>query len=218
MKIFIVVPAHNEERRIGKFLKELSKTGYQIVVVDDGSNDDTFKIAQKYADYTLRHKVNLGKGAAMKTGSEFALKMSADAIIYMDSDGQHEVSDLNKFVNKLKEGFDIVYGVRQWHKNVPKERLMGNKIIAWVISFLFKTQVSDILCGYRGITTKAYKKIKWDSSSYGVETEMIIRASKAGLNYCEVPVSAVYLESYKGMTISHSVGLISDVIRWRIRL
>ncbi|RLC30852.1 glycosyltransferase family 2 protein, partial [Candidatus Woesebacteria bacterium] len=90
MKIFIVIPAYQEEERIGNVIRDVTKTKFPIVVVDDGSKDNTFKIASKYRVTALRHKVNLGKGAAMKTGAEVAFKMGADAIVFMDSDGQHK--------------------------------------------------------------------------------------------------------------------------------
>ena len=104
MKIFIVIPAFNEEKNIGKVLKEVSKTKYPIIVVDDGSTDKTFKVLQKFQIpnskfQILRHRVNLGKGAAMKTGAEAAFALGADGVVFMDSDGQHKVSD---YLNLLK--------------------------------------------------------------------------------------------------------------------
>ena len=218
MKIFIVVPAHNEEKRIGKVLKELQKTKYKTIVVDDGSTDGTCKVARKFTDYVLRHRVNLGKGAAMKTGIEGAALLGANAVVFMDSDGQHDMSDLNKFTKKLKSGYEIIYGSRQWGKGVPKERLYGNGATSSLIKVLYKVNVSDILCGYRALTILAYRKIKWETSSYAVETEMIIRSAKKNLKYCEVPVAAVYLDDYKGMTFTHAFYLIFDIFRWRITI
>ncbi|MFC1710435.1 glycosyltransferase family 2 protein [Patescibacteria group bacterium] len=218
MKIFIVVPAHNEEKRISVVLKKLQKTRYKTIVVDDGSTDNTYKISKRYCDWILKHSVNLGKGAAMKTGIEGAIKLGADAIVFMDSDGQHEVTDLSKFTKKLNKGYDIVYGSRQWGKGVPAERLFGNRIVSYMIKVLFKASISDILCGYRALTVAAYRKIIWESSSYAVETEMIIRSAKNNLKYCEVPVAALYLEDYKGMTFTHAFSLVFDIFRWRINI
>lgn len=218
MNIFIIVPAYNEQGRIGEFLKHLTACGYKIIVVDDGSSDNTANISQKYADYLIKHKINLGKGAAMETGAELAVKLKADAVIFMDADGQHLATDIRKFVEKLNEGYGIVYGSRIWNKSVPKERLLGNKAVSKVIKILFGTTISDIFCGFRALTIPTYKKIRWTTNTYGVETEMLLRAAKAKIKSCEVPISAVYLESYKGMTVGHFIELVFDTIRWRISL
>ncbi len=94
MKIFIIVPARNEGRRIVQVLRDLGKTKFPVVVVDDGSKDNTYKVAKKTKATVLQHRVNLGKGAAMKTGAEAAFLMGAEAIIFIDADGQHKVEDL----------------------------------------------------------------------------------------------------------------------------
>src|SRR3989344_6529999 len=101
MKIAIVIPAYNEEDKIGETLKSLAKTNLPKIVVDDGSNDRTYSEAKKRADYVLQHRVNLGKGSAMKTGGEFAFSNGFEAIIYFDADGQHSSEDLDKFIEKL---------------------------------------------------------------------------------------------------------------------
>src|SRR3990172_1702337 len=103
MKISIVIPAYNEEKRIGPVLSEIEKMGLEVFVVDDGSSDNTSKISEKYTKNVLRHKINLGKGAALKTGCEAAFDLGADAVVVMDSDGQHKASDLPKFIKTLKE-------------------------------------------------------------------------------------------------------------------
>lgn len=218
MKIFIVIPAYNEEKRIGKVLDELRNTKHKTLVVDDGSTDGTYKIASNGCDYVLRHRVNLGKGASMKTGAEAAFLLDAEAVIFMDSDGQHMVSDLNKFTDSLNSGRKLVFGARQWGGGVPFVRMVGNKLVSGFIFLLFGVKVSDILCGYRAIARDIYEKIKWNSLGYGVETEMIIRAIRARVTHCEVPVAAVYLESYKGMTFGHSLEIMTNILRWRLRI
>ena len=214
--IYIVIPSYNEEKHIGAVLQEFSKSGYPIVFVDDGSRDDTFKIAQKYKILALKHKVNLGKGAALKTGCEAAFSRGADAIVMMDSDGQHKVSDLGKFIEALDKGCDIVFGSRNLSHGVPLVRYLGNKTASILVSYLFGIYISDLLCGYRAFTKKAYKKIIWDSKGYGVETEMVVNSAKAKLSHCEVGVETVYLDTVKGVTILDAVNILGDVIKWKI--
>jgi glycosyltransferase involved in cell wall biosynthesis len=223
MKIAIVAPAYNEEKGIEKFLRSVSGIKYPIYIIDDGSTDNTHKILSKYqipnSKYkVLRHKVNLGKGAAMKTGAEAAFSDGHDAVVFIDTDGQHDLADLFKFVKKLKEGYDVVYGSRNMNMGVPLVRYLGNKATSVVISLLFGIYISDILCGYRAVSAGAYKKIKWDSPGYAVETEMVIRTSKEKLKHCEVPVATLYLDVFKGVSVMDAVGIFFDILRWRIRI
>ncbi len=219
MDITVVVPAHNEEDRIGEVLKDLKKTKLPTIVIDDGSTDRTYQIAKKYKTTVLRHKVNLGKGAAMKTGCEAAFSMGAEAVILMDSDGQHKVEDLSHFIDALeKDRFDVVFGSRNLSHGVPLVRYMGNKVASILISLLFGIYISDLICGYKGLTKKTYKKLDWESTGYGVETEMAIKTGKYGLKHCEVPVQTVYYDNVKGVTILDAFNILFDVIRWRVKL
>lgn len=219
MKIFIVIPAYQEEERIGNVVKNVIKTKFPIIVVDDGSKDNTFRVASKYKITTLRHKVNLGKGAAMKTGAEAAFQMGADAIVFIDSDGQHKVKDLPHFIEALeKDKFDVVFGSRNLSHGVPLVRYVGNKFASLLVSLLFGIYVSDLLCGYRGLSKKGFNIIYWESKGYGVETEMVVRTANSGLKHCELPVETVYYDDVKGVTILDAINILFDVFRWRIKL
>jgi glycosyltransferase involved in cell wall biosynthesis len=215
MKIFVIVPALNEEERIGPVLSGINKTKLPVIVVDDGSTDKTSDVSRKYGALVLRHSINLGKGAAMKTGAEAAFEKGADAVIFMDSDGQHKAEDLPKFVEKLNEGYDIVFGSRNLGYQVPLVRFLGNKMASVLISLLFRIFVSDILCGFRGITKKAFQKLKLESQGYGIETEMVIESKRTNLKYCEVPVATVYYDKVKGVTIIDAIKILFQVIYWR---
>ena len=102
MKIWIVIPLYNEKKHIGGVLHETLKNRLPIVVIDDGSIDGGGKIVNKYPVSLLTHKINLGKGAAMHTGSDFAFGNGADAVIFMDSDGQHSPKNIKEFIDQLK--------------------------------------------------------------------------------------------------------------------
>lgn len=219
MNIFIVIPAFQEEERIGEVIKDVLKARLPIIVVDDGSLDKTFKIANRFNITTLHHKINLGKGAAMKTGAEMAFKMGADAIIFMDSDGQHKIEDLSNFLDALtKDKFQVVLGSRNLGHGVPLVRYLGNKFASILVSFLFGIYVSDLICGYRALTKRAFRKINWESFGYGVETEIVIKTGKYNLKHCEVPVQTVYYDNYKGVSILDALGILFEVLRWRIKL
>lgn len=219
MKIIIVVPAYNEAERIGKVLQDLVKTKLPIIIVDDGSIDGTYEVIQKYKVTVLKHKINLGKGAALKTGCDAAFSLGAEGIIIMDSDGQHKVEDLDKFISALEtENYDIIFGSRNLSFGVPFMRFIGNKFASVLVSFLFGIYVSDLICGFRAFTKNGYDKLKWQSSGYGVETEMVVRAGKLKLKYCEVPVETIYFDKFKGVTILDAFGILFSVLKWRISI
>jgi len=216
VKVYIVVPAHNEAIRIKKVISQLAKTNYPIIVVDDGSTDNTYKRVDSKKVLLIRHRINLGKGAAMKTGAQAAFKKGAQAVVFMDADGQHKSSDLPKFIAKLNQGYEVVFGSRNYYMGIPLIRYLGNKFASVLVRMLFGLYVSDLLCGYRAVTKKAFKKMDWESMGYGVETEMAVLVAKKRLKRCEVSVAAVYYDKFKGVTILDSFGILLNVLRWRI--
>lgn len=222
MKISIVIPLHNENLHIGNVLRDVAKYKLPIVLVDDGSTDNSYQKAKnlKIKNLTiLSHKINLGKGAAMKTGADYAIAKKSDAVIFMDSDGQHVASDLQIFIKTLKTGkFDVVLGSRNFNYGVPLVRYLGNKVASMIMVLLFNIYVSDVICGYRAVTEYGYSKIRWDSDGYGVETEMVARIGKNKLKMCEVPVQTIYHNSVKGVTILDAFEVLGNVLKWKVTL
>lgn len=186
-----------------------------IVIVDDGSRVPI----KKSSDYhLLRHKINLGKGSAMKTGAEYAFSQGASAVIFMDGDGQHDPKYLPEFISLYKQGFDCILASRRPSLNVPLVRLLGNKFASIYINLLFGVYVSDILSGYRLLNKSAYKLLTWDSQRYGVETEMIARLgkNKTKIKWIEFPIESIYIDKYKGVTIIDAVKALFDSIWWKL--
>lgn len=219
MRVSLVIPAYKEAKKIRQVIRELKPYKFPIFVVDDGSPDETFEVAQKTRVKVLRHRINLGKGAALKTGCEAAFLAGAEAVVVLDSDGQHKAGDLPKFIQALETGkYDVVFGSRNYNLGVPFVRFVGNKLASVLISLLFQVYVSDLICGYRAFTKKAYKRLIWQSSGYGVETEMIVRTGIFKLRRCEVPVETVYYEKFKGVTLLDAFGIFFQVLSWRIRI
>lgn len=214
---FIVMPVYNEEAHLKDTILSFKKTGLPIIVVDDGSKDKSRAIAEKLGEVVLAHSINLGKGAALITGCDYAFAQGADAVITVDSDGQHLASDTTAFIDALAH-HDIVFGSRNLGYGVPFVRFLGNKFATILINLMFGIFVTDMLCGFRAFNKKAYAKIKWESSGYGVETEMVVRTAKSGLRRTEVPVQTVYHDKVKGVTILDAVAILFDVIIWKARL
>jgi glycosyltransferase involved in cell wall biosynthesis len=222
MKISIVIPLFNEERYIGEVLNSLGSYKLPIIVVDDGSTDKSLQKTKNSKNQNLKileHKINLGKGAAMKTGADWAFAQGADAVIFMDSDRQHEADDITKFIKALEsKKYDVVFGTRNYNYGVPLIRFLGNKFASILLKFMFNIFVTDVLCGFKGITKNAYKKLRWSSSGYGVETEIVARAGKSNLNFLEVPIRTIYHERDKGVTILDAFGVLGQVIVWKFTI
>lgn len=214
---FVVVPAHNEGAVLEKFLKKLSQYTRQFIVVDDGSRDETKKIAQKYTPFVLRHEINLGKGAAMTTGCEFAFNhLKADGVIFMDGDGQHDPKELKLFIQKLKARHLLVFGVRELSAAMPKERIWANKFFSLVMLAFFGKYVPDILSGYKAVSKAGYKKIKWWANGYDVEAEIVARTTKFGLKYDTVSITTIYNELDRGMTIVDALNIAPKLLEWKL--
>src|SRR5258708_37428720 len=217
MKIYIILPAYNEALRIGKVLKKLQTVTNRINVVDDGSIDLTAQIATRFEVKIIKHKINLGKGAAMLTGCEAAFNLNADAVVLMDSDGQHKVEDLKKFIKALKtKKYDIIFGIRDRSQTVPIIRSLGNKFASFLIKIMFGIYISDLLCGYRAFTRESFQKLYWQSSGYGVETEMVIATGKHKLRYCELPIETLYFDQFKLLPILNALSIFFSVLKCRL--
>ena len=188
--IWVVVPARDEEDNISKIIQRIKKHSKQVIVVDDGSKDNTPKIADKSNAIVLKHIVNVGKGAALKTGCDFAIKQGAEIIVVLDSDAQHKPEDIPKFIENL-ENVNIVFGYRKSDKSMPLILRSGNWFINSVIKFLYNVKLKDSQCGYRAFTAETYKKIRWQATDYSMESEMIANTGKYKLKYKEVPIETI---------------------------
>jgi len=212
--IWAVIPAYNEEKTIAGIIKETKRHIDKIIVVDDGSKDNTSKAAKESNVLVLRHVVNLGKGAALKTGCDFAIKNNAKIIVALDADAQHDPREIPKFLENIKNN-DIVFGYRKLNKNMPLILKFGNWFINKTINFLYGVNIKDSQCGYRAFTSKAYKKIRWNASDYSMESEMIAKTGRYNLRYKEVPIQTIYSDKYKGTTILDGVKIVLNMILWR---
>ena len=211
----IVIPAHNEAERIGLVIKSAQRYVTNIIVIDDGSHDNTAQQAREAGAIVLQHKVNLGKGAALKTGCDYALQQGFQQLVVMDADGQHNPDKIPEFLAALQQ-HDIVLGARTVPDSMPLVMLVGNKVINQALSMLYKINITDSQCGYRSFTAAAYQKICWEAQNYYVETEMVIKAGKKRLNYIQIPIETIYSDKYKGTTVLDGLMIVAKMISWRL--
>lgn len=213
--VWVVISAYNEESYIFNVLKGVLKSHNQIVIVDDGSTDKTPKIAKRISPNTIIHETNLGKGAAMKTGADFAFQeKKATAVIFMDGDNQHDPLEIKKFIKSLDDGNDVVLGVRQLKANMPLMRFLGNKSASILINLLMGKYFADIPSGFKAMTKKAYSKINWESQSYEVETEICVKIAKYKLKHEEIPIKTIYHDADKGFTMIDAARILLKLPQW----
>ena len=207
----VIIPAHNEESTIGDVIDKVKDHADTIIVVDDGSTDDTFNEAINQNVRVLKHQINLGKGAALKTGCDYAYIHGAKNIVVIDADGQHDPKHIPSFFNKL-ENKDIVFGFRKQDRKMPSVLKFGNWFINQTFQVLYDINVKDSQSGYRGFTAPSYKKIRWNASDYYMETEMLINTSKHKLTYDMVPIETIYSDRYKGTTVLDGVKIVVKLV------
>jgi glycosyltransferase involved in cell wall biosynthesis len=212
---FVVIPAYNEENSIQQVISETKKYISNIIVVDDGSKDKTFEKAKKENVIVLKHILNLGKGAALKTGCDYAIKHGASHIIALDADTQHEPLQIPDFFKEL-ENVDVVLGYRKLNKEMPSILKLGNWFINKMTKLLYGITLHDTQCGYRAFTADAYKQIKWKASNYSMESEMIANIGKKRLKYKEIPIKTIYADKYKGTTLIDGIKIVCNLFWWRL--
>lgn len=214
-KIWAVVPAYNEEKNIAGIIRKAKKYVDEVIVVDDGSKDRTKEAAEKANAVVLRHIVNLGKGAALKTGCDFAAKKGAKFMVALDADAQHNPDDIPRFIEKLKK-YDMVFSYRKASRKMPLVLRFGNWFISNVARVLYGVKLNDTQSGYRAFSKKAYKKIRWNASDYSMESEMISRAGKQKLKYVQIPIKTIYSDKYKGTTIIDGIKIVLSMFWWKL--
>ncbi|MGB9720339.1 MAG: glycosyltransferase family 2 protein [bacterium] len=194
-RIGIVIPSYNAEKTIGGIVKNLLEMGFdrkKIIVIDDGSKDNTYLSAKDYGIEVLRSEKNTGKGAALNSGFQYAMAKGLQWVITMDADGQHQVSEVRKFL-KFTEDYDLIIGVRLKNSpDMPFLRMLVNRITSLVISLLSKKYIPDVQSGYRLINLKIFDTIELKTKNFQTESELVYRAIRNGFRIGFVPITTLY--------------------------
>lgn len=191
--VLILMPAYNEGKVISNVIDRVKGEGYEnILVVDDGSSDDTFEKALSSGVEVVRHSVNRGQGAGFMTGIEFAKRENFKYLVTIDSDGQHSPKDITKHLRYL-EKYDVVIGSRLIDsKKMPFVRYVYNKIGSMVTYFVFGLLVKDSQTGFRMLSRKAIESIDLKFDRYENCSEFVGEIKKNKLKFCEKPIKVIY--------------------------
>lgn len=229
--VAFVIPAYNEEGAIANVISslhaELNKhdvKDYEIVVISDGSKDNTVKIAKAIkTTKVLDHVINMGAGAATRTGLTYALLQDFDVAVTLDADGQHLPKDVVAVYEAVASSkADIVIGNRLWDKEgMPFIKRLGNKGLSFITTVMYGSNIKDSQSGLRGFNKKALKNIYYHSNRYAFCSEMIWRAKNAKLSIAEIPITAVYTDystaAGRGQSNWGAIQIIKQMVKLRIK-
>lgn len=209
--LWVLIPVYNEAKTLDLLIDEIKKYNLNILVIDDGSDDNTQNILRDKNICVLRNKKNLGKGLSLKKGIDYILrKTQVDYIILMDGDGQHLPSDLVWFIREAQQGKEFVVGNRMRDPySMPKIRLYTNMFMSSVISYLIKQNVPDTQCGFRMISSRILRMIKIEARHFEIESELIIKAANLGIEIQSIPIKTVYCKH-----IRSKINPVIDTIRF----
>ncbi len=210
------IPAFNVEKSINNVVKDVSNYVDKVIVCDDGSSDKTYKEAELGGAILLKHKKNLGKGAALKSLFDYAKKIDFDILVTIDGDGQFLAKDIPKLINPINNGCDVVIGSRVDEKSeMPGYRKFGNKVLDKMTSAASELPFKDTQSGFRAYSKKAIEKIKFYSDGFASDSEILVSASEKSLQISEEKINVRYDTGTKTSTsnpVAHSTGVVTKLV------
>lgn len=189
-----VIPAYDAAGTIGALVKRIKATGLDVVVVDDGSTDRTASVASSEGALVISHLRNQGKGSALRTGFEHALRARYDGVVTLDSDGQHDPADIPHLIRAGEvQHAGIVLGDRMTNgSRMPPVRRWTNRLMSAIVSALARQPIPDSQCGFRLIRREVLERVPLRARRYELETELLCAAAKRRWKIISVPVQCIY--------------------------
>lgn len=211
-EICILIPAYNAQDTLGLVLEKIEPLKYDIVVVDDGSSDETKRLASENRVQLLEHSLNLGKGAALRTGFQYILQKDYRMVITLDADGQHdpaEIPFLLKVFQSVKPDVLIASRATGFDKMTFLRRFW-NRLGVKAVSRLCHSDITDSQSGFRIIRADVLKAVDLSTSRFETELELLIKACKRGFSVLSVPINTPRID---GTTSSHFRPVVDT---WRV--
>ena len=226
MKVCLVIPCFNEAKAIGDVVKGAKKVfgksshDFEIVVINDGSRDNSSEIARKSGVTVIDHILNQGAGGATLTGLSYARNNAFDYAITIDADGQHDPNDaLSCFLQAVETKSDLLIGSRMINTSgMSKVKVIGNRGLSLITGLLFGVNVTDSQSGLRVFSRKALDNLTWKSTGYEFTSETIWRAKQARLGISEYPIRAIYTDysRAKGQNNWNAINILKSLVKQRI--
>ena len=219
--VWVVIAAYNEARAIERVIADVRHCGFWAVLVDDGSSDATAEVAERVGAVVVRHPVNLGQGAALQTGIEFALRKGADVIVTFDADGQHRATDIAVLVDALaRHSVDYALGSRflGGATDLPPVRRRLLKAATWFTRITSGLSLTDTHNGLRAMTRRGASAIRLRQNRMAHASEFLYQIAASELKYVEVPVTIEY-SAYslaKGQKLGDALSILVDLLARRL--
>lgn len=215
-RVWVIVAAYNEAFAIARVISELKRGGYPTVVVDDGSTDGTADIASTAGATVIKHPINLGQGAALQTGIDYALSREAEVVVTFDADGQHCTSDIGPLLEALgRERAEFALGSRFLGRscNAPELRRLVLRAATLFTRVTTGLQLTDTHNGLRAMTRRGAAAVQLQQNRMAHASEILNQIAKSGLRYVEVPVTIKYTaySLAKGQNVGNSVMILIDL-------
>lgn len=193
-KICILIPVLNEAQTIATVVSSLRAQNLDVVVIDDGSTDDSGAIARRNGATVIRHEIKNGKGQSLRDGFRYAFERGYDGVITMDGDGQHDAADIGQFLRlAAKERPGIIVGNRMADpRGMPRIRCLTNRFMSFLISSACGQRIPDTQCGYRYIDSRILREVPLACDGFEIETEILMKSAKRGFRIDSVPVTTIY--------------------------
>ncbi len=218
---YVVLPAYNEATRIQPVIEEIAQKGYNMVIVNDGSSDNTLEVImeskKKYPNniHIFSLMINRGVGVATQTGFDAVFRFNPKYVVSMDSDGQHSADDLDNVIEPLVSGkAQAVIGVRPL-KDMPFSRRFANSVMNILTRIFYRVDVSDSQTGFRAITVDALKKIEINARGYLISSEFIREVNDNNIPFAEVPIKTIYTPETqaKGTNVKEAIKILIQMIK-----
>lgn len=212
--ILVGMPAYNEAKYIGSMVLQAKQYADEVVVLDDGSIDNTSRVARLAGATVIQRNENKGKGAAIQSILAEARKREPDVLVLLDADSQHSPDEIPAFIKPISRGFDLVVGSREAQKEkTPRYRRIGQKVLFKSSHMLSGKSISDSESGFRALSLKAINELQLKERGFAIEAEMIACAAKKGLRIAEVPISNIYTRDGSTLNpVRHGVGVLNRII------
>ena len=201
----VLICAQNEALRIGEVVRTaLEQTPCKVIVVDDGSTDNTAELAERAGAYVLRNSENMGKGASLKRGFEFLCEHTCDAVIVVDGDGQHDPREIQRFLDAYERThIPILIGNRMTDtRGMPFVRKWTNRFMCQVLNRLTKIYVPDPPCGFRFYRTDILPFIMSDEERFSFEFDILVHAALRHIRVDSVRISTIYHKEQRGSHVA----------------
>lgn len=218
-KVFIIIPCYNEKNQIRSTIQQLINHGYYLVIIDDGSVEFLNGEISDLPVYLVRHEINLGQGAALQTGMEYALEQGADILVHFDADGQHNPDEIKAMIQPvIEDKADVVLGSRFLREEDKKLIPFGRRILlqtAIQVNRIFSgIKLSDAHNGFRAFSRKSALQIHLQENRMSHATEILQLIKRHNLRFVEVPTSIKYTEysRNKGQSSLNSINILFDLI------